>query len=166
MKKITTIILSLSLLSFNYPTHCMQSKSMEEYGIFGAGALTTFFGLKLMNHAIGKHGTKKQGLFGAVLTACGITMMVGGPGKVRSVQKRNKKWYQGLKPKFKKTWNELDGKARKEATLAALNKQIKIEPNKWATKGLQCVHWIIKNDPTNLLVKNIPWPVLLKANLD
>ncbi len=163
MKKVLALFLSLSLLSFNQPTH---AKSMEEYGIFGAGILTTFFGLKLMNNATGKDGTKKQGFFGAVLTACGIAMMAAGPGKVKSIQTQNKGWYQGLGSKCKGKWNKLDGKARKEATLSALDSQISREPDAWVKKGLIAVCWIIENDPTNLIVKNIPWATLLKVNLN
>ena len=159
MKKITTLILPLLLLSFHYSTHC--ARSMEEYGICGAGILTTFFGLKLMNNATGKDGTKKQGFFGAVLTACGITMMAAGPGKVKSIQTQNKSWYQGLGSKFTGTWKKIDGKARKKAALSALDEQIDREPDKWSKKGLEWLRLIIQNDPTNILVKNIPWSTLI-----
>ncbi len=164
MKKILALFLSLSLFSINQSIHC--TKSMEEYGIFGAGALTTFFGLKLMNNATGKNGTKKQGFFGAVLTACGITMMAAGPGKVKAIQKQNKSWYQGLGSKCKGKWNKIDGEARKEVVLDILNCQIDRKPDKWSKKGLEWLRLIIENDPTNILVKIIPWSTLIKVSLN
>jgi len=157
MKNHIALILSLSL-AFAHPTHCVKN-SMEEWGVCGLGVLTAYTGLKMVNNATGKDGTKTQAVLGTALFGGGVYMTFAGPGKVKTFHRSNKPFAVGKK------WKAMTTEARKKAAADALDTQIEREPYVWSQRALIVLRAAIAVDPTGQLAKTFPWSYFVRAHL-
>ncbi len=159
MKNNIALILSLTL-AFAHPTHC--AKSMEEWGVCGLGVLTAYTGLKMLNNATGKDGTKTQAFLGTALFGSGLYMTFAGPRKVKQFHGKNRSFRSATGTAF----DDLTISARKALAADKIEEQARRERGTpWKQNTLYVLAAAIKADPTGQLAKTFPWGYLIGARL-
>jgi len=159
MKNNIALILSLSL-AFAHPTHC--AKSMEEWGVWGLGGLTAYTGLRMLNNATGKDGTKTQAVLGTALFGGGVYMTFAGPGRVKAFHKQNRSFRSRTGTAF----DDLTISARKALAAEKIEDQAGKEGDTpWKQNALYFLAAAIKADPTGQLAKTFPWGYLIGVRL-